>query len=152
MKEIRTKASNRNKTDWHDVWLAGKKVSRNKSVVSDVFDGRILSSVQCLTCERVSCCCLYLTHIFTVTRLEAISLHHIWLLSKSWLYAVDIDILFRVIIYWYAKETCRCTVFVLAGVINKRPYRTCHCTVSVLVGVVNKRDLPGPVTVLCLYL
>ena len=25
-----------------------------RSVISDVFDGRILSSVQCLTCERVS--------------------------------------------------------------------------------------------------
>ncbi|ELT95284.1 hypothetical protein CAPTEDRAFT_97991, partial [Capitella teleta] len=31
-----------------------KKPTELKSIVSDVFDGRILSSVQCLTCERVS--------------------------------------------------------------------------------------------------
>ncbi|KAL3870503.1 hypothetical protein ACJMK2_038558, partial [Sinanodonta woodiana] len=33
---------------------AAKKTTSYRSVISDVFDGKILSSVQCLTCERVS--------------------------------------------------------------------------------------------------
>lgn len=32
-----------------------KKQSHYRSVISDIFDGSILSLVQCLTCDRVSC-------------------------------------------------------------------------------------------------
>lgn len=32
-----------------------KKELRYRSVISDIFDGSILSLVQCLTCDRVSC-------------------------------------------------------------------------------------------------
>ncbi|XP_035684989.1 ubiquitin carboxyl-terminal hydrolase 20-like isoform X1 [Branchiostoma floridae] len=32
-----------------------KRNIRHHSIISDVFDGKILSSVQCLTCDRVSC-------------------------------------------------------------------------------------------------
>lgn len=39
------------------VWLVSESSKKQpvdyRSVISDVFDGRILSSVQCLTCERV---------------------------------------------------------------------------------------------------
>lgn len=33
--------------------LGNKKNVQYRSVISDIFDGKILSSVQCLTCERV---------------------------------------------------------------------------------------------------
>lgn len=32
-----------------------KKQSHFRSVISDIFDGSILSLVQCLTCDRVRC-------------------------------------------------------------------------------------------------
>lgn len=33
----------------------GKKAPvKHRSIISDVFDGKLLSSVQCLTCDRVS--------------------------------------------------------------------------------------------------
>lgn len=32
-----------------------KRQKKYRSVISDVFDGTIVSSVQCLTCDRVSC-------------------------------------------------------------------------------------------------
>lgn len=31
-----------------------KKCKKYRSVISDIFDGTIISSVQCLTCDRVS--------------------------------------------------------------------------------------------------
>lgn len=39
-----------------------KKQSHFRSVISDIFDGSILSLVQCLTCDRVRCT----THVYPV--------------------------------------------------------------------------------------
>lgn len=38
-----------------------KKQSHFRSVISDIFDGSILSLVQCLTCDRVRCTAHILT-------------------------------------------------------------------------------------------
>ena len=35
-------------------FIGRRKDQQYQSVISDIFDGRILSSVQCLTCERVN--------------------------------------------------------------------------------------------------
>lgn len=43
--------SNPNSPSKHHV---GKKLIKTRSIISDIFDGKLLSSVQCLTCKRVS--------------------------------------------------------------------------------------------------
>lgn len=45
----------------------GKKTPvKHRSIISDVFDGKLLSSVQCLTCDRVSSILFlfYLSHLY----------------------------------------------------------------------------------------
>lgn len=40
-----------------------KKLVQFRSIISDIFDGKILSSVQCLTCDTVSIICMFLTNV-----------------------------------------------------------------------------------------
>ena len=47
-------APNRQQQQQHKQPAPPPKVTQYRSIISDVFDGRILSSVQCLTCDRVS--------------------------------------------------------------------------------------------------
>lgn len=52
----------------------GKKVPvKHRSIISDVFDGKLLSSVQCLTCDRVRSILflllfLYFCHFFNLLK------------------------------------------------------------------------------------